>query len=63
MFFKKRTEVPFIQLQNNEGRQIPMHLTFTNGEIHINSQAMEKGSYLLTIIKGKIRESRSFIVA
>lgn len=59
---KRKEEQPGIQLLTSEGKHIPLHVTFVDGEIHINSNAMDKGSYQLVIDKGKSRESRHFTV-
>lgn len=63
MYFLKRREEPGgIQLFTSDGEHIPLHVTFINGEIHINSEVMKKGSYQLVINKGKTREARTFTI-
>ncbi|MBK8502187.1 MAG: hypothetical protein IPL46_08250 [Saprospiraceae bacterium] len=59
---KSREKQPGIELLTIEGKQVPLHVTFSNGEIHINSNCMDKGSYQLVVNRGKIKESREFVV-
>ena len=60
---KRKVERPGIELRKKDGQLIPMHMTFQNGEIHINADAMEKGSYELVINRGHSKESKAFVVA
>lgn len=63
MYFKKRqVEQPGIELRTQDGRQIPMHITFLNGQIHINPAEMEKGAYQLVIDHGSSIEAKNFQV-
>ena len=59
---KRKEKQPGIELQTSEGKQVPLHVTFSNGEIHINSNYMDKGSYQLVINHGKSQELREFVV-
>lgn len=64
MYFKKRkVEQPGIELRTQDGRQVPLRVTFLNGEIRINEQDLEKGAYQLVIDRGDQVESRAFVVA
>ncbi len=60
--FRKRPSEPAIQLFGSEGESIPLEITFRNGEIHINHEAMSKGVYQLKISAGDREESRLFTV-
>ena len=61
--FKRKTErAPAIELRTSEGDHTPLHVTFKNGEIHINSDAMAQGSYQLVINDGSGSEYRAFTV-
>ncbi|MDH3648405.1 MAG: hypothetical protein OEQ53_01925 [Saprospiraceae bacterium] len=57
-FLKRRKLQPAIQVQTVDGRSIPFSLTFRNGEIHIDPNRMNRGTYFLTIQDGKEKESR-----
>ena len=62
-FFKRKTEqVPAIELRTSEGDTTALHVTFKNGEIHINSEAMAQGSYQLVINNGRSSEYRAFTI-
>ena len=61
-FLKRKDKQPGIELLTSEGKHIPLHVTFSNGEIHINSNYMDKGSYQLVINRGKSKESSEFVV-
>jgi len=61
-FFKRRVEAPAMVLHTSEGRQTPLKVTFRNGEIHINSDAMERGSYKLTISSGVDTQYQAFTI-
>ena len=62
-FMKRKVEQPGIELRKQDGQLIPMHITFQNGEIHINADEMDKGSYELVINRGHSKESKAFVVA
>jgi len=61
--FKRRTAPPAIQLFRSNGEVTPLHVTFRNGEIHINPDAMDKGTYQLRIRQGKDEASQSFTIS
>ena len=62
-FIKRKVEQPGIELRKKDGQLIPMHMTFQDGEIHINADEMEKGAYELVIYRGQSKESKAFVVA
>ncbi|MCB0686180.1 MAG: hypothetical protein KDC53_06635 [Saprospiraceae bacterium] len=63
MYFKKRQSIqPGIELRTQDGRRVPLHITFLNGEIHLNASDMEKGAYELVMDRGAIVESKSIRV-
>ncbi|NND32094.1 MAG: hypothetical protein HKN76_05835 [Saprospiraceae bacterium] len=61
--FKRRQEPsPAIQLLTSDGEHTSLHVTFRNGEIHINSDALDQGTYQLIINHGKNRECKPFTI-
>ncbi len=63
-FFKKRPIYPSIQLYRSNGELTPLRVIFRNGEIHINPDALDKGSYRLTVSEGKEQVlSQSFTIS
>jgi hypothetical protein len=61
-FFKRKIVTPTFAVHNLEGQKINFGLTFKNGEIHINPNAMDKGTYVLSMIEGERKEIREFVV-
>ncbi len=61
-FFKPKAETPAMVLHTSDGRPTPLQVTFRNGEIHINSDAMERGSYRLTISHGVDTKQQAFTI-
>ena len=61
--FKRRPGPPAIQLFRSDGEATPLHVTFRNGEIHINPDAMAKGNYQLKISQGEEEVLQSFSVS
>ncbi len=61
-FLKRRKLQPAIQVQTLDGNTIPFALTFRNGEIHINPNKMNKGTYFLTIQDGQEKKSKMITI-
>ena len=61
-FFKRKNSSPTFAVHNLEGHNINFGLTFKNGEIHINPNCMDKGTYFLSMIEGERKEVREFRV-
>jgi hypothetical protein len=61
-FFKKKHLAPAIELLTSDGLHTQLRVTFRNGEIHINADAMDRGSYQLVINDGKTSEFRPFTI-
>ncbi len=55
--FRRKTVSPNIQLYSDDGQSMRMHMTFKNGEIHLNPAQLDRGTYRLTINRGDSRES------
>ena len=62
LFRRKKLDPPAIQLYDSAGNPAPLRITFRNGEIHINPDAMDKGSYQLCISQGKERANKYFTI-
>ena len=56
--FKRKQPTPAIQMHRNDGTATQMSITFKNGEMHINPERMDKGTYELTIDHGMEVETR-----
>ncbi len=63
LFRRNRTQEPTFDLFHPDGRKASLNLTFKNGEVHIDPDRMSKGSYTLTVSRGKDIESRVFTVS
>ena len=60
--FKRKHNGSAFAMQDDTGQSIPFHLSFNNGEIHINPHRMHRGTYFLTMIEGKRKLQRKFVV-
>ncbi len=61
-FLRKKQVTPAIQMFSSDGKAARLHVTFRNGEIHINADQMPRGSYQLRIEKGPAQETRQITV-
>jgi hypothetical protein len=61
-FFRRKHLAPVIELLTSDGLHTPLQVTFRDGEIHINAEAMDRGSYQLVINDGKNSEFRQFTI-
>lgn len=61
-FFKRRPKMPTFELHQEDGSITPLHITFRNGEIHLNPDYMARGTYELQIDRGSEKESRLITV-
>ncbi|NND05803.1 MAG: hypothetical protein HKN87_05440 [Saprospiraceae bacterium] len=61
--FRRKQPTPAIQMHRNDGTSTPMSITFKNGEMHINPDRMDKGTYELTISHGIKVEKRCITIA
>lgn len=62
LFKRKHQPSPAIELLTGDGRHTSLHVTFKNGEIHINADALDQGSYQLVINNGKSSEFKAFTI-
>ena len=60
--FKRKSKMPTFELHQEDGSVAPLHVTFKDGEIHLNPNFMAKGKYELMIQRGAERESRLITV-
>ncbi len=62
-FYKRRHRTsPTIQMRRHDGSTTQLSITFRNGEMHINPDRMDKGTYELTIDHGLKVESRQITI-
>ena len=61
-FFKRKPKMPTFELHQEDGSITPLHITFKNGEIHLNPNYMARGTYELQIDRGSEKESRLITV-